>query len=117
MIYDLMTLLICSRFRLPNFSSYFRCNQSDLAFSSFHACCLEAQVAGEVNETREKAIWKDFVIFRAIPLFAGVTPLSLSLMPAASRSLDIQLNSQLYFTLILEHLSSLFTVSVDSNNI
>jgi hypothetical protein len=89
-------------------------------------------VAGEVNETREKAIWKDFVIFRAIPLFAclvtlppppqllsvgGVTPLSLSLMPAASRSLDIQLNSQLYFTLILEHLSSLFTVSVDSNNI
>ena len=56
MIYDLMTLLICSRFRLPNFSSYFRCNQSDLAFFLFHACCLEAQVAGEVNETREKAI-------------------------------------------------------------
>lgn len=83
MIYDLMTLLICSRFRLPNFSSYFRCNQSDLAFSLFHACCLEAQVAGEVNETREKAIWKDFVIFRAIPVpghppassaLGGVTP-------------------------------------------
>lgn len=95
MIYDLMTLLICSRFRLPNFSSYFRCNQSDLAFFLFHACCLEAQVAGEVNETREKAIWKYFVIFRAIPLFAclvtlppppqrwGCHPtLSLSPMPA-----------------------------------
>lgn len=74
MIYDLMTLLICSRFRLPNFSSYFRCNQSDLAFSLFHACCLEAQVAGEVNETREKAIWKDFVIFRAIPSLRAWSP-------------------------------------------
>lgn len=74
MIYDLMTLLICSRFRLPNFSSYFRCNQSDLAFSLFHACCLEAQVAGEVNETREKATWKDFVIFRATPSLRAWSP-------------------------------------------
>ena len=98
MIYDLMTLLICSRFRLPNFSSYFRCNQSDLAFSLFHACCLEAQVAGEVNETREKATWKDFVIFRATPSLrawspsrlllsvGGVTPLSLPCQQPADPS-------------------------------